>query len=96
MTTTDLQAVTYSISDISDSYYVLSISTTGGVLTITPAADYESQTDPSNALPYDGSTLDITATVTATDAAEEFRYEVSEAGVSEEGASLQNHLFWKS
>ena len=52
VTTTDLQAVTYSISDISDSYYVLSISSTGGVITITPAADYESQTDPSNALPY--------------------------------------------
>ena len=63
VTATDIQAVTFTID--SD---VLSI-TSAGVLTIDSAAsDYEAQSDNPASLPYDGSTYDITATVTATDA----------------------------
>jgi len=63
VTATDLQTVTFSI--VSD---VLSI-TTAGVLSIdADASDYEAQSDNPVNLPYDGSTYDITATVTATDA----------------------------
>jgi hypothetical protein len=63
VTATDIQAVTFTID--SD---VLSI-TSAGVLTIDSAAsDYEAQSDNPVTLPYDGSTYDITATVTATDA----------------------------
>jgi hypothetical protein len=62
VTATDLQAVTFTISG-SD----LAI-TSAGVLTFITPADYESQSDNPVNLPYDGSTYDITATVTATDA----------------------------
>ena len=61
VTATDLTAVTFTVSGTE-----LSI-TAGGVLTFIVAPDYESQPNPL-LLPYDGSTYDITATVTATDA----------------------------
>ena len=62
ITATDLQAVSFTISGTTD----LQI-TTAGVLSFISPADYESQTDDPVNLPYDGSTYDITATVTATD-----------------------------
>lgn len=62
VTATDLQAVSFSISGTTE----LTITSTGVLSFISPA-DYESQTnDPVN-LPYDGSTYDIQAVVTATD-----------------------------
>ena len=64
VTATDLQAVTFTI-DGSD----LAI-TAAGVLTFIVAPDYEAQSDNPSTLPYDGSTYDITATVTATDASD--------------------------
>jgi len=62
VTATDLQAVTFTISGTD-----LAI-TAAGVLTFINPADYEAQTDNPITLPYDNSTYDITATVTATDA----------------------------
>ena len=62
ITATDLQAVSFTISGTTE----LQI-TTAGVLSFISPADYESQTDDPVNLPYDGSTYDITATVTATD-----------------------------
>tara|TARA_B100000963_G_C22635275_1_gene677269 strand:+ start:3950 stop:5287 length:1338 start_codon:yes stop_codon:yes gene_type:complete len=63
VTATDIQTVTFTISGTTD----LEI-TTGGVLTFIEPADYEAQTENPVDLEYDGSTYDITATVTATDA----------------------------
>ena len=65
VTATDLQAVTFTLSGNDD----LTI-TTDGVLTFKAPADYESQSDNPSELKYDGSTYDITATVTATDASD--------------------------
>jgi hypothetical protein len=66
VTATDLQSVTFTISG--DTRLAI---TSAGVLTFVSPADYE---DPARGsaqnLPYDGSTYDITATVTATDADE--------------------------
>ena len=66
VTATDLQAVTFTLSG--DARLAIS---TAGVLTFVSPADYE---DPARGsaqnLDYDGSTYDITATVTATDASE--------------------------
>ena len=62
VTATDLQAVTFTISGTD-----LAI-TADGVLTFVSPADYEAQSNNPVTLPYDGSTYDITATVTATDA----------------------------
>ena len=62
VTATDIQAVTFTLTGSDD----LAI-TTDGVLTFTTPADYEAQTS-NLLLPYDNSTYDITATVTATDA----------------------------
>ena len=42
--------------------------TAAGVLSFKSPADYESQTSDPVTLPYDGSTYDVTATVSATDA----------------------------
>jgi hypothetical protein len=58
----DPRTITFTISSS-----VLAI-TKGGALTFIQPADYESQSDFPVELPYDGSTYDITATVTATDA----------------------------
>ena len=63
VTATDLQTVTFSISGTTD----LAI-TSAGVLTFISPADYEAQSDNPVTLPYDGSTYDISATVSATDA----------------------------
>jgi hypothetical protein len=63
VTATDIQAVTFTLSGSTD----LSI-TADGVLTFIAPADYEAQSDNPSSLPYDGSTYDITATVSATDA----------------------------
>ena len=65
VTATDLQTVTFTLSGSDD----LAI-TTAGVLTFVSPADYEAQSDNPASLPYDGSTYDITATVTATDASD--------------------------
>jgi hypothetical protein len=63
VTATDLATpVTFTISGTD-----LAI-TSAGVLTFVVAADYEAQSTTPETLPYDGSTYDITATVTATDA----------------------------
>ncbi len=63
VTATDLATpVTFAISGTD-----LAI-TSAGVLTFVVAADYEAQSTTPENLPYDGSTYDITATVTATDA----------------------------
>ena len=63
VTATDIQAITFTLSGSDD----LQI-TTDGVLTFVSPADYEAQSTSPSELPYDGSTYDITATVTATDA----------------------------
>ena len=63
VTATDIQAVTFSLSG-SDLLQI----TTAGVLSFISPADYESQSTEPSTLPYDGSTYDVTATVTATDA----------------------------
>jgi hypothetical protein len=63
VTATDIQSVTFTLSGTSDL-----VITTDGVLTFVEPADYEAQSDNPASLPYDGSTYDITATVTATDA----------------------------
>jgi len=56
----------------------------------TPAEETPAEETPAEETPVSYTVVDISATedttVTATDAAEEFRYEVSDAGVSEEGA----------
>ena len=56
----------------------------------TPAEETPAEETPAEETPASYTVVNISATedttVTATDAAEEFRYEVSEAGVSEEGA----------
>ena len=63
VTATDIQSVTFSLSG-SDLLQI----TTAGVLSFKSPADYESQSADPVTLPYDGSTYDVTATVTATDA----------------------------
>ena len=63
VTATDIQSVTFTLSGNDD----LQI-TSDGVLTFVSPADYEAQSSNPVDLPYDGSTYDITATVTATDA----------------------------
>jgi uncharacterized protein len=65
VTATDLQTVTFSISGDDN----LTI-TSDGVLSFITPADYESQVERPILLPYDGSTYDVTATVTATDASD--------------------------
>ena len=62
VTATDIQSIEFTI-DNSD----LAI-TSAGVLTFINPADYEAQADDPLTIAYDGSTYDITATVTATDA----------------------------
>jgi uncharacterized protein len=59
VTATDLQTVTFSISGDDN----LTI-TSDGVLSFITPADYESQVERPILLPYDGSTYDVTATVT--------------------------------
>ena len=63
VTATDLQAVTFTISGS-----VLAI-TAEGVVTFIAPADYEGEyiTDDASTLDYGGATVDVTATVTATD-----------------------------
>lgn len=63
VTATDIQAVSFSLSG-SDLLQI----TTAGVLSFKSPADYESQSTDPVTLPYDGSTYNVTATVTATDA----------------------------
>ena len=63
VTATDIQSVTFTLSG-SDLLQI----TAAGVLSFKSPADYESQTSDPVTLPYDGSTYDVTATVSATDA----------------------------
>ena len=56
---------------------------------MSPAADYESQAEPGNALPYDGSTLDIT-TVTATDASDNAATQVITVSIQDVGGIDDN------
>jgi hypothetical protein len=85
VTATDLQAVTFSISDTSD----LTI-TESGVLSFISPADYESQSDNPVELPYDGSTYDITATVTATDASSNSAVQIITVSIRDVGGLDDN------
>ena len=80
VTATDIQTVTFSISGSDD----LTI-TSAGVLTFIEPADYEAQTDNPKELPYDGSTYDITATVTATDASSNAATQVITVSIIDQG-----------
>ena len=85
VTATDLQAVSFSISGTTE----LTI-TTSGVLTFISPADYESQTDDPLSLPYDGSTYDIQAVVTATDASSNAATQVITVSIRDVGGIDDN------
>ncbi|MAV65425.1 MAG: hypothetical protein CMG00_09570, partial [Candidatus Marinimicrobia bacterium] len=80
VTATDLQAVTFTISG-NDNMAI----TSGGVLTFITPADYESQSERPQDLPYDGSSYDVTATVTATDASDNAATQVITVSINDVG-----------
>jgi hypothetical protein len=84
VTATDLQAITFTISG-SD----IAI-TAAGVLTFVTPADYEAQTSNPITLPYDNSTYDITATVTATDASSNTATQVITVSIRDVGGIDDN------